>query len=65
MNDPRRDMVDALFRRYARGVGSYVLARVGNRDIAETITSAVFLIVVRVLIVEGVLLTLAFLVCLD
>lgn len=43
----RREAIDQLFRKYGRGVGSYVLARVGDVDLAETITSSVFLIVVR------------------
>ncbi len=43
----RRQAIDQLFRKYGRGVGSYVLARVGDKDLAETITSSVFLIVVR------------------
>lgn len=42
-----RQRVETLFRRYAGGVGSYVLARVGDAAAAETITSDVFLIVVR------------------
>lgn len=45
--EQRRKQVEELFRQYGRGVGSYVLARVGNVDAAETITSNVFLIVVR------------------
>jgi RNA polymerase sigma-70 factor (ECF subfamily) len=43
----RSNMVEDLFRQYGRGVGSYILARVGNADVAETITSNVFMIVVR------------------
>jgi RNA polymerase sigma factor (sigma-70 family) len=46
-SDDRRKRIEELFRNYGRGVGSYVLARVGNADVAETITSNVFLIVVR------------------
>jgi RNA polymerase sigma-70 factor (ECF subfamily) len=45
--EDRRTRIEALFRQYGRGVGSYVLARVGDGDVAETITSNVFLIVVR------------------
>jgi len=45
--DRRRERIEGLFRRYGAGVGSYVLARVGNADLAEAITSNVFLIVVR------------------
>lgn len=47
LTDDRRQQVEELFRRYGKGVGSYVLARVGDADVAETITGAVFLIVVR------------------
>jgi RNA polymerase sigma-70 factor (ECF subfamily) len=47
LTDDRRQQVEELFRRYGKGVGSYVLARVGDADLAETITSAVFLTVVR------------------
>jgi RNA polymerase sigma-70 factor (ECF subfamily) len=48
LTDDRRQQVEELFRRYGKGVGSYVLARVGgDADVAETITSAVFLTVVR------------------
>ena len=43
----RREMVESLFRKYGRGVGNYVLARVGSVDLAESITSGVFLIVVE------------------
>ncbi len=43
----RRQLIEQLFRDYGRGVGSYVLARVGDPDLAESITSSVFLIVVR------------------
>jgi RNA polymerase sigma-70 factor (ECF subfamily) len=45
--DQRRERIETLFRTYARGVGGYVLARVGNAELAEAITSRVFLIVVR------------------
>ena len=46
--DPgHHQQVDALFRRYGAGVGSYVYARVGDAELAESITSAVFLTVVR------------------
>lgn len=47
LTDDRRQQVEGLFRRYGKGVGSYLLARVGNADVAETITGAVFLTVVR------------------
>ncbi|HWE03845.1 MAG TPA: sigma-70 family RNA polymerase sigma factor [Tepidisphaeraceae bacterium] len=43
----RQQKVEDLFRQYGRGVGSYILARVGKADIAEAITSNVFFIVVR------------------
>ena len=43
----RRQRIEDIFRRYGKGVGSYVYARVGNADLAEQITSAVFLIVVE------------------
>jgi RNA polymerase sigma-70 factor (ECF subfamily) len=46
-SDQRREKIEALFRTYARGVGGYVLARVGGAELAEAITSRVFLIVVR------------------
>jgi RNA polymerase sigma-70 factor (ECF subfamily) len=45
--DPRRDKIEELFRTHSRGVGGYVLARVGDAELAEAITSRVFLIVVR------------------
>lgn len=47
LTEDRRRQVDELFRRYGKGVGSYVVARVGNPDVAETITATVFLTVVR------------------
>lgn len=45
----RRDEIERLFRRYGRGVGSYVLTRVGDPELAEEITARVFLKVVRCL----------------
>src|SRR5437764_4102078 len=45
--DDRRDGIERLFRKYGKGVGSYVYARLGDADLAESITSAVFLVVVR------------------
>ena len=42
-----RDDIEQLFRRYGRGVGSYVLTRVGDPELAEEITARVFLTVVR------------------
>jgi RNA polymerase sigma-70 factor, ECF subfamily len=47
LNEEHRRQVEELFRRYGRGVGSYVRARVGDAHVAETITSSVFLTVVR------------------
>jgi len=43
----QRDEVDRLFRKYAERVSGYVLARVRNPEIAETVTSRVFLRVVE------------------
>ena len=42
-----RDAIEALFRRHARGVGGFVLARVGDPELAEELTARVFLQVVR------------------
>ena len=47
LNEEARRQIDGLFRRYGKGVGSYVLARVRDPDMAETITASVFLQVVR------------------
>lgn len=47
LTDDLRQQVEELFRRYGKGVGSYVLARVGDPEVAETITGSVFLTVVR------------------
>jgi RNA polymerase sigma-70 factor, ECF subfamily len=46
-DDERRRQVEELFNTYARGVGGYLFARVADADLAEAITSRVFLIVVR------------------
>lgn len=46
MSPQQRHNIEALFRKYGRGVGSYVLARVGDVHVAETIASDVFAIVV-------------------
>lgn len=46
-DDARRDRIEALFRDYSRGIGNYVFARVGDPELAEAITSRVFLIVVK------------------
>ena len=43
----RRARIEELFRRYGGGVGSYLYARVGDVDLAEQITSSVFLIVAQ------------------
>ncbi len=43
--DDRREGIERLFAVYSGGVGSYVLARVGNRAAAESITSRVFVTV--------------------
>ncbi len=45
-NDPQREM-EHLFRQYGKGVGSYVLSRVRDPELAEEITARVFLTVVR------------------
>ena len=39
--------IEQLFLRYGPGVGSYLMARLGNAELAEEITSRVFLTVVR------------------
>lgn len=46
MTDVQRLAIERLFNTYAKGVGSYVLARVAERQTAENITSRVFLNVV-------------------
>jgi RNA polymerase sigma-70 factor (ECF subfamily) len=45
-HDPQ-DEAERLFRQYGRGAASYVLARVGDAELAEEITARVFLTVVR------------------
>ena len=47
LSNDQRTQIERLFRQFGRGVGSYVSARVGNPDIAENITSNVFMIVVQ------------------
>jgi RNA polymerase sigma-70 factor (ECF subfamily) len=47
LDEDRRQKVEELFRRYGKGVGSYVLAHVGDPHAAESITAGVFLLVVR------------------
>jgi RNA polymerase sigma-70 factor (ECF subfamily) len=39
--------IEQLFLRYGPGVGSYLMARLGNAELAEEITARVFLTVVR------------------
>jgi RNA polymerase sigma-70 factor, ECF subfamily len=43
----QRGEIERLFLQYGKGVGSYLLARVGDPELAEEITSRVFLAVVR------------------
>jgi RNA polymerase sigma-70 factor, ECF subfamily len=43
----RQREIEELFRAHGKGVGGYVLARVGDPELAEEITSRVFLTVVR------------------
>ena len=47
MGQDRRAIIERLFRRYAKGISSYLLTRVGDPDTAEAITARVFLTVVR------------------
>src|SRR5687767_9205940 len=47
ISDERRAKVEELFMRHAKGVAGYVLARVGDAEVAEVVTSSVFEIVVR------------------
>ena len=47
MTSRQQEEIEALFLKYGKGIGSYVLARVGNAELAEEITSRVFLTVVR------------------
>jgi RNA polymerase sigma-70 factor (ECF subfamily) len=47
LNEDTRKKIEELFRRCGRGVGSYVLLRVGSPELAEEITARVFLAVVR------------------
>ncbi|HEX8916474.1 MAG TPA: sigma-70 family RNA polymerase sigma factor [Humisphaera sp.] len=42
-----RLQIESLYRRFGKGVGSYVLARTRDRELAESITAQVFLLVVR------------------
>ncbi len=45
--EAQRQEVERLFRRYAPGIGAYLVARLPNADTAELLTSRVFLQVVR------------------
>jgi RNA polymerase sigma-70 factor, ECF subfamily len=47
LSDQDRQQIESLYRRYGKGVGSYILTRTGDRELAESITARVFLIVVR------------------
>mgnify|MGYP002399731273 CR=1 FL=1 len=47
MTSADRHVIEQLFLRHGSGVGSYVLARVGDAELAEEITARVFLTVVR------------------
>lgn len=47
MRPDRREAIERLFVRYGEGVGSYVLARVGDAELAEEITARVFCTAVR------------------
>jgi RNA polymerase sigma factor (sigma-70 family) len=47
LSGPQQAQVEALFLKYGKGVGSYCLARLGNAELAEEITSRVFVAVVR------------------
>jgi len=43
----RREAIEQLFVRHSAGIGSYLLARVGDAELAEEITARVFHTVVR------------------
>jgi len=43
----QKEEIERLFQRYGAGVGSYVLARTGDPELAEEITSRVFVKVVQ------------------
>ncbi|MFB3894091.1 MAG: RNA polymerase sigma factor [Phycisphaerae bacterium] len=47
MPSERDKQIEELFARFAPGVGRYVLARLGDAELAEEITARVFLTVVR------------------
>lgn len=45
--DERRQRIELLFHRFGKGVGGFLLARLGDPELAEELTSRVFLKVVR------------------
>lgn len=47
MSSAQREQIEQLFRRYGNSVGSYLLARTGDANLAESLTAQVFLLVVR------------------
>jgi RNA polymerase sigma factor (sigma-70 family) len=47
LTSSRQQEIERLFREYGKGVGGYVLARVGDAELAEEVTARVFLQVVR------------------
>lgn len=47
MGEERQIEIERLFRQYGKGIGGYVLARIGDAELAEEITARVFLTVVR------------------
>ena len=47
MTDDQRRKIEELFARRGEGVGSFVLARTGDAELAEEITARIFLTVVR------------------
>lgn len=47
LSGEHRERAERMFRAYGAGVGGYVLARVRDAELAEAITSGVFLIVVE------------------
>jgi RNA polymerase sigma-70 factor (ECF subfamily) len=47
LSSSREQEIERLFREYGKGVGSYALARLGDPELAEEISSRVFLQVVR------------------
>lgn len=47
MAGDRRTEIEQLFLQHGKGVGSYILARIGDPELAEELTSRVFLTIVR------------------